>query len=59
MTIDFSTVTLPFSAADLLTSSAQLMGVFGGFILLGLAIVFTPKLIGLVRKSASSGGGGH
>lgn len=54
MGVDFSKVTLPFSATDLLSSGVSLMGVFGGFILLGLAIAFTPKLIGLIRSAAQS-----
>lgn len=54
MSIDFSGVTLPFSATDLLQSAVSLMGVFGGFILLGLAIVFTPKLFNLIRAAAAS-----
>lgn len=54
MGVDFSNVTLPFSAGDLLQSGLSLMKVFGPFILLGLAIMFTPKLIGLVRTAAQS-----
>lgn len=43
--VDFSKVTLPFSASDLLQSGFSIIFVFGPFILLGLAIVFAPKLI--------------
>ena len=57
MSIDFSGVTLPFSATDLLQSAVSLMGVFGGFILLGLAVVFTPKLFSLIRAAAQSRNG--
>lgn len=54
--IDFSGVSLPFDVGDLLSSATGLMGVFSGFILLGLAIVFTPKLFGLIRNAASTKG---
>ncbi|MBU8905573.1 hypothetical protein KH400_03065 [Desertibacillus haloalkaliphilus] len=56
MNVDFSGVTLPFDAADLLTSAVELLGVVGPFVLLGLAVVFTPKIIGLIRNAAGSGG---
>ena len=57
MTVDFSGVTLPFSAGDLLQAGVQLLGVVGPFVLLGLAIVFTPKLISLIRAAAASRNG--
>lgn len=50
--VDFSGVTLPFSPVDLLTSSIGLLGALGGFVLLGLAIIFVPKIIGVIRESA-------
>ncbi|MFA2839621.1 fibronectin type III domain-containing protein [Bacillus mobilis] len=47
-------VKMPFSAFDLLTSSVSLLGILGGFILLGLAIIwFRPLkrlIVNAVRK---------
>ncbi len=54
--IDFSGITLPFSAGDLLSSAVDLLGVVGPFVLLGLAVMFAPKLIGLIRQAAGKGG---
>lgn len=56
MTIDFTGVSLPFDAGDLLSSSMGLLGVVGGFVLLGLAIVFVPKIISVIRSAASTRG---
>lgn len=57
MSIDFTGITLPFTAGDLLSSAVGLMGVFGGFILLGLAVYFAPKLFGLIFSATKSSGG--
>lgn len=57
MAVDFSAVKLPFQATDLLTSGVSLLGVLGSFILLGLAIAFVPKLIGIIRVAAQSRNG--
>ena len=54
--VDFSGVTLPFTPADLLTSATGLLGVVGGFVLLGLAIIFVPKIIGVIRSAAATRG---
>lgn len=57
MGIDFTGVTLPFEVADLLTSAMGLLKILGPFVLLGLAIMFVPKLIGVIRTAAASKGG--
>ncbi|EEL73251.1 hypothetical protein bcere0027_54750 [Bacillus cereus AH676] len=57
MAVDFTGVKLPFGPADLLTSSMSLVGILGGFILLGLAIAFVPKLISIIRSAAASRNG--
>ncbi|HDR7488753.1 TPA: hypothetical protein QCX63_005001 [Bacillus pacificus] len=57
MAVDFTGVKLPFGPADLLTSSMSLVGLLGGFILLGIAIAFTPKIISLIRAAAASRNG--
>jgi hypothetical protein len=56
MSIDFTGITLPFDASDLLTSSMGLVGVVGGFVLLGLAVVFVPKIISVIRAAAATRG---
>ena len=52
--IDFSGISLPFSGGDVLQGSADLLGVLGGLVLLGLAVAFAPKLISLIRTALSS-----
>ena len=42
-----------FTAADIMTNVMTLFGGLAMFILLGLAIFFAPKIIDLVKKSAS------
>jgi hypothetical protein len=54
--IDFTGISLPFSVTDLLSSSMGLLGIVGSFVLLGLAIVYVPKLIGVIRASANTKG---
>ncbi|PAF20063.1 hypothetical protein CHH49_18120 [Terribacillus saccharophilus] len=55
--IDFSGLTLPFSVGDLISSGNGLLGYVGLFVLLGLAFVFVPKVIGLIRASFSAAKG--
>ncbi|ETT86136.1 hypothetical protein COL26_00515 [Bacillus thuringiensis] len=57
MGVDFSAIKLPFGPTDLLSSGVSLLGVLGGFVLLGLAIAFVPKLIGIIRVAAQSRNG--
>lgn len=54
--VDFSGVSLPFGADDLLSSAMGLLGVLGPFVLLGLALVFTPKIISVIRSAAATRG---
>lgn len=54
--VDFSGVSLPFSASDLLSSAMGLLGVLGPFVLLGLALAFTPKIISVIRSAAATRG---
>lgn len=54
--VDFSGVSLPFSAGDLLSSAMGLLEVLGPFVLLGLAVVFTPKIISVIRSAAATRG---
>lgn len=59
MKLDFSNITLPFTAADLLSAGVGLLGVVGTFILLGLAFRIAPKLFALIGKAFSAGSGGR
>lgn len=52
--IDFSGVSLPFTVTDLVGSGNELLALVGSFVLLGLAFVFVPKLITLIRESFSA-----
>lgn len=49
--IDFSNVDIPFNTNDLLGSSMELIGFFSSFILLGLTVVFAPKIINLLKET--------
>lgn len=52
--IDFEGISLPFTVTDLVGSGNALLGLVGAFVLLGMAFVFVPKLIGLIRNSFSA-----
>lgn len=54
--IDFSGVSLPFNVNDLIGSGNALLGIVGGFVLLGLAFVFVPKIIKVIRNAFSGSG---
>lgn len=56
MGLDFSGITLPFSAADLLSAGVALLGVVGTFVLLGLAFQMAPKLFAIIRQAFGGGG---
>lgn len=53
--IDFSGVSLPFGANDLLSSGVQILQFLGSFILLFLAVHFVPKIISLIVFSVKVG----
>lgn len=53
--LDFTGISLPFTAAQLLTAGVGLLGVVGAFVLLGMAFQAAPKLIQLIRGSFGSG----
>lgn len=57
MALDFTGITLPFSANDLLTAGVALLGVVGVFVLLGLAFKVVPKLISLIVGAFTASGG--
>lgn len=49
--INFSNFNLPFSVGDLISTSMSLIGLLGGFILLGLVIVFIKPIIWTIRTA--------
>lgn len=51
MKLDFTGVTLPFSAADLIGAGAALLGLVGLFVLLAMAFKVAPKLIDLIMNA--------
>ncbi|MEI5915481.1 hypothetical protein [Bacillus albus] len=51
MKLDFSAVKLPFGPMDLLVASVSLLGVVGGFVLLGMAVPFVQKLVTMITSS--------
>lgn len=53
--LDFSGISLPFSASDLLTAGVSLLGVVGAFVLLAMAFKVVPKLITLIMNAFRSG----
>lgn len=55
--IDFSGISLPFDVTDLVGSGNALLGLVGAFVLLGMAFVFVPRLIALIRNSFSAARG--
>ncbi|MFJ8462245.1 hypothetical protein ACIQ57_24545 [Lysinibacillus xylanilyticus] len=54
--VDFSTVTLPFTAGDLLSAGVALMKVVGPIVLLALAFVVAPKVINLIKSALGRAG---
>lgn len=52
--IDFSGITLPFTANEMLTAGVGLLGVVGGIVLLAIAFRVVPKLIGLIFSAFRS-----
>jgi len=56
MNLDFSGITMPFTAGDLLTAGVALVGVVGAIVLLGMAFRVAPKIIALINNSLSGGG---
>ncbi len=48
MQLDFTGITLPFTAGDTLSAGTALLGVVGAFVLLGLAFLVVPKLVKII-----------
>lgn len=54
--IDFSGVSLPFSVGDMLTGVTGLLGIVGPFVVIGIAVMFAPRIINLVKNALGKGG---
>lgn len=52
----FGEVTLPFDVSELIAAGSELLGLVSGFVLVGLAFMFAPKLIALIRQAFASRG---
>lgn len=48
MQLDFTGITLPFTAGDTLSAGAALLGVVGAFVLLGLAFKVVPMIVKII-----------
>lgn len=56
MSLDFSGITLPFTAADLLTGGVALIGVVGSIVLLRLVFRVAPLIISLIDRALAGRG---
>jgi hypothetical protein len=54
MTIDWTGVTLPFTAGDVLTSSMGLIGVVAGLIVLALVFPLAGKFVAMIKSALAS-----
>lgn len=53
----FSGVTLPFTASEMLTAVFDFIALLGPYILIGLAIAFTPRIVNVIKSAAAGRGG--
>jgi hypothetical protein len=51
--VSFSGVNLPFSITDLIGTAMNFLGLYGQWVLLGLAVIFMPVLIGFLMNLVS------
>ncbi|MGN4898063.1 hypothetical protein VSY18_29775 (plasmid) [Bacillus albus] len=52
--VDFSKTAVGFTGADLIGSAMSIVTQYKEFILIGLAVVFAPKLFGLARAALAA-----
>lgn len=57
MGVDFSGITIPFSASDLLSSGVGLLGVVGGFVLLAMAFPVAGRLVTAIKRAFGNNSG--
>jgi hypothetical protein len=52
--IDFTGVTLPFEVGDLITSAMALAKTFAPYLLLAIAIGYTPKIFNIAKTALAA-----
>ena len=52
----FDGVTLPFTAAELLGGTFEFITMLSPLIILGIAVMFTPKIINVIKGAMGRGG---
>jgi hypothetical protein len=52
--IDFSSVHLPFTVVDMLTTAVNFLTMYAEWILLALGVIFAPVLYGLAMRLVSA-----
>lgn len=53
--LDFTGVTLPFTANQMMVAGMSLVGIVAGFVILNLAFNFVPKFVGMILGSFRGG----
>lgn len=53
--VDLSTVSLPFTVADMVSAGMAILGLVAGFVLLSLAFQFVPRFIAVIKSSWGGG----
>lgn len=53
--LDFSGVSLPFTAGQMMTAGMSLIGLVAAFVLLNLAFQFVPKFTAMILSSFRGG----
>lgn len=51
----FTGVTLPFTAAELLGGAFDFIALLGPLIILGIAVMFTPRIVSVIKNAIGSG----
>lgn len=52
----FDNVILPFTATELLENTMSFIKLLGPFVLLGIAVMFTPRIITVIKGAIGRGG---
>jgi len=52
----FSGITLPFEGSEMLAAAFDFIGLLGPFILIGLAIALTPRIVSVIKNAVGRGG---
>ena len=52
----FTGITLPFTAAEMLSAAFEFVTLLGPFVLVGLAIMLTPRIVSVIKGIMGKGG---